>query len=530
MTALPEEEVFQVVASEDVGKLGLVFMSLPPGHIEVKSVSAGSWAADQDIVTGDLLVEAQGRDLESVSDEDFRDFTQQRPLTLVFLASDPDVQSKRLARIAAAEAAKAQAAAEAEAAKAKAAAEAQAAKAKAAKAKAAADVAKAKAAAEAEAAKAKEAAEMAKAKAAAEVKAAEEAKAAAEAEAAETKAAVAAASKAAAAQTATSTPQPQAEAKAKAEPKPQPRPKATEKPAEKLHVEAAKPAQTPKTLQAGKDDPSPAPARVKSPDPTQASRPAPAAPPNSRPTSHAADDAEPALEVQPAPPAASAQVDMPISPKPEGITESTPTEAAKPRLQEVPAKETMKHTESKEALETSQHSQQRQSADKTTGLEHQPLQPTHSEPVPQQIPSQRSSSSVVSPQPSIPEPISLHSVEPGANHLADELAASQAKLRTAQAERAALQDEAAASRGIIKQLRSELKEARRAQRDPEGGEEAWGGRGSRSSQASDSMVRQVEVSEQRLQEELDETRGELEAANQRNWIVVGRALQVNMLV
>ncbi|CAE7713353.1 ylyB [Symbiodinium sp. CCMP2592] len=93
------DDLFQAVVPEDVAKLGLVFTSLPPGHIEVKSVSSGSWAAEQEIIPGDSLVRAQGRDLEHVSDDDFRDITQQRPLTLVFVASDSDVQAEAKASV-----------------------------------------------------------------------------------------------------------------------------------------------------------------------------------------------------------------------------------------------------------------------------------------------------------------------------------------------------------------------------------------------------------------------------------------------
>lgn len=79
------KDLFQLVAAEGVGKLGLAFHSLPPGHVEVKSVGAGSWGEQHEVFAGDLLVEAQGKDLKLVSKEEFRDMiSQQRPLTLIF--------------------------------------------------------------------------------------------------------------------------------------------------------------------------------------------------------------------------------------------------------------------------------------------------------------------------------------------------------------------------------------------------------------------------------------------------------------
>ncbi|CAJ1333426.1 unnamed protein product [Effrenium voratum] len=88
-SAYEKKDLFQLLA-EDVGKLGIAFQSLPPGHVKVKSVAPGGWGELHEVMAGDLLVEAQGKDLEHVSAEEFRDMIQsQRPLSLIFFACDP---------------------------------------------------------------------------------------------------------------------------------------------------------------------------------------------------------------------------------------------------------------------------------------------------------------------------------------------------------------------------------------------------------------------------------------------------------
>ena len=530
------DDLFQAVVPEDVAKLGLVFTSLPPGHIEVKSVSSGSWAAEQEIIPGDSLVRAQGRDLEHVSDDDFRDITQQRPLTLVFVASDSDVQAKRLARIAAeakeaktkaakAEAAKAEAA-KAEAAKAEAA-KSEAAKAEAAKA-AAAEAAKAEAAkaaaAKAEAAKAEtakaEAAKAAKAEAAkaeaAKAAAAEAAKAEA-AKAAATKAeATKAAAKAEAARTAAPLSQPQtppahslqptaeakvskAEAKASVE-----APAATEAPAlasessgvptkkgHEDHLSLDPPTKPVPTSTALPADPPAKPSKLTTTSPSQKGT-LDASPAEATATISADDSVTPA----PAPslPRSKEVESKPASKNPlisqsssqANVSELKPGGAG-PRAAEVserPREADMQVVDSPLRRPTPEVGNIQEEATPRKGAQAARM----SSPEPGSVPTPASSASLRA------------AIESGGGHaLEEELEESRAELQKAHAERARLRDEARSAQGLIKRLRSELAEARAPGRQFAQSEGV--------SLGLDGLDRENEL--QLLRQELDEARGEL---------------------
>ena len=490
-----EEDLFQVVADKDVSKLGLVFTSLPPGHVEVKSVSSGSWAAEQVIFPGDVLVQAQGKDLEHVSDEDFRDMTQQRPLTLVFWPSDPEARAERLAEMAEAAKAKAQAQAQAEA---------------------------------QAAARAREAA--------------------------------AAATSARSEPASRPKPEPVLKAEPKPKPKPEPEPKA------KPDVEAAS------GISAGPQSPESRnpPLEPEHPraDPgtttaAQAEAPTPLPPQStaSLPLPAAAEPAALATPTAPAttPASSAATSTSALSAPPVPATAARPIASVAPEVQQSATE--LEGRKSREVQERLPESIQN-AAGTSPPPEVEPVHDTPQRPAnvlaeprasqvlsgsetrtpectrvpsqlvsetapkpgtqPQQVPTQKSSSagsgrlsnahaSDMIPSDPIPTPV----LETASHHsqLEEELAKLQAKLRMAEAERAELQHEAASARGIIKSLRGELKEARHAS----GGE----------TMHDRSLVRQVE---ERLQEELDKTRGELAAAMQRSQKAQGSSGQREQLL
>ncbi|CAE7802430.1 ylyB [Symbiodinium sp. CCMP2456] len=528
------DDLFQAVVPEDVAKLGLVFTSLPPGHIEVKSVSSGSWAAEQEILPGDSLVRAQGRDLEQVSDDDFRDITQQRPLTLVFVASDSDVQAKRLARIAAeaqeakakaakaevakAETAKAAAAkaAAAKAAAAKAAAsQAEAAKAEAAKAEAAKAAAAKAEAAKSEAAKAA-AAEAAKAETAkAETARAEAAKAAA-AEAAKAEAAKAAATKAEATKaaakaeaTASDTPlsQPQtppAQPQTKAESK-------VTKPEAKASVEAPAATEAPALASESSEVP------VKqghddhlSPDPP--TKPVPtsttlAADPPAKPSKLTTSSASQKGTLNASPAEATAKVSADDS--------VTPALAPSlPRNKEVDpepvSQNTLRSQSGSQAKATelkpggagpraaAKVSERHQEAD-VQAVDASLYRPTPEVGNVHEAMPKRQAARMSDPEPSATPASFREPIKPGGHGLEEELAESRAELQTAHAERAKLRDEARSAQGLIKRLRSELADAQVRTRAPT--------RQSHQSQAEAEGASLPRLDE--LRQELDEARGEL---------------------
>ncbi|CAE7573416.1 unnamed protein product [Symbiodinium natans] len=84
---LLESGEYTVVASSEVGKLGISFHGMPPGRIEVKGVAEGLFGSTSGVKEGDVLVEVGTDDLqplENMSTDTFKGFLKDRPLMMRF--------------------------------------------------------------------------------------------------------------------------------------------------------------------------------------------------------------------------------------------------------------------------------------------------------------------------------------------------------------------------------------------------------------------------------------------------------------
>lgn len=79
----------EVVAGEDVEKLGLTLDGLPPGRLVVTSVAPGLWAEAAGLLPGEQVVQVNGEDLEAMAAEDFKRHLQARPVALRVEAGVP---------------------------------------------------------------------------------------------------------------------------------------------------------------------------------------------------------------------------------------------------------------------------------------------------------------------------------------------------------------------------------------------------------------------------------------------------------
>lgn len=80
-------EVLEAVATPMVDKLGMTFLSLPPGKVIIKDVIPGSWADNMGFETGDELAALGGKLVSSMTADEFRKVLHQRPLGLNFVPS-----------------------------------------------------------------------------------------------------------------------------------------------------------------------------------------------------------------------------------------------------------------------------------------------------------------------------------------------------------------------------------------------------------------------------------------------------------
>ena len=65
------------------GKLGMKFLSMPPGPVEVRKVTQRGWAEQVGIQAGDLLISANGMDPSRMASEEFEALLWKRPLRLL---------------------------------------------------------------------------------------------------------------------------------------------------------------------------------------------------------------------------------------------------------------------------------------------------------------------------------------------------------------------------------------------------------------------------------------------------------------
>jgi len=73
---------FDLVANADVTKTGISFKTLPPGEVVVFKVAPGSWAEDEGVQPGDAFVKINGREIATMTADEFTEAMQRRPLRL----------------------------------------------------------------------------------------------------------------------------------------------------------------------------------------------------------------------------------------------------------------------------------------------------------------------------------------------------------------------------------------------------------------------------------------------------------------
>merc|ERR1712037_1089752 len=77
-------EVFAVEAGPEVKLIGMAVRSLPSRTPIVQSVSPGTWASDRGIKPGYVIIEVNGKTVEGMSGEDYKDAMKRRPVRVTF--------------------------------------------------------------------------------------------------------------------------------------------------------------------------------------------------------------------------------------------------------------------------------------------------------------------------------------------------------------------------------------------------------------------------------------------------------------
>jgi hypothetical protein len=72
----------EYVVDEDVGKLGMMFGSLPPDRLIVRSVQPDTWAFAEGVKESDEFVAVNGKDVKDISKQEFTSLIKMRPLRL----------------------------------------------------------------------------------------------------------------------------------------------------------------------------------------------------------------------------------------------------------------------------------------------------------------------------------------------------------------------------------------------------------------------------------------------------------------
>merc|ERR1719433_886327 len=83
------------VEATEVASLGISFSAMPPKRVMVKTVQGCSWAEQQNLRSGDVVVAVNGRTVEDMKQGEFVAAIRSRPLTLSVEArnGEHDVQS-----------------------------------------------------------------------------------------------------------------------------------------------------------------------------------------------------------------------------------------------------------------------------------------------------------------------------------------------------------------------------------------------------------------------------------------------------
>ena len=77
-----EEEVFDCTAGPDVKELGVIPSAFAPDPVQIASVTPDSWAAQQGIEAGDMLLKINGTAVEAMDRKDMKRAMRERPLAL----------------------------------------------------------------------------------------------------------------------------------------------------------------------------------------------------------------------------------------------------------------------------------------------------------------------------------------------------------------------------------------------------------------------------------------------------------------
>lgn len=87
--ALPDG-VEELVLGEDVDKIGLSFLQLPPDPVFVNKVVSGTWADEQGFTGGEEILALDGESVTAMSPESFKVALKRRPLALRFRLPESD--------------------------------------------------------------------------------------------------------------------------------------------------------------------------------------------------------------------------------------------------------------------------------------------------------------------------------------------------------------------------------------------------------------------------------------------------------
>jgi len=79
---MSDDGIREFLAGPETERLGLGFSALPPNPIVIKRVHADTWADEEGIQVGDVLVALNGVDVSGMSQDEFKAAMQVRPLSV----------------------------------------------------------------------------------------------------------------------------------------------------------------------------------------------------------------------------------------------------------------------------------------------------------------------------------------------------------------------------------------------------------------------------------------------------------------
>jgi len=80
--SMSEGEIFEVTAGEDVDRIGVAVLTLPPSEVLVKRVQPGLWAEKVGILPHDIILAVNGVSVHVMTEDEFKEALQYRPVTL----------------------------------------------------------------------------------------------------------------------------------------------------------------------------------------------------------------------------------------------------------------------------------------------------------------------------------------------------------------------------------------------------------------------------------------------------------------